>query len=43
LLEARRTNEMQRLETEEKARVKEDVQNPETIISFVSIARKPII
>jgi hypothetical protein len=44
LLEAGRSRETQSLETEEKGRVKEDVQSLITIIIyFVSIARKPII
>jgi hypothetical protein len=44
LLEAGRSRETQSLETEEKARVKEDVQGPGTIIiCYVSVAGKPII
>jgi hypothetical protein len=44
LLEAGRSRETQSLITEEKARVKEDVQSLGTIISCsVSIARKTII
>jgi hypothetical protein len=43
LLEAGRSRETQSMKTEEKARVKEDVQSPKTKISSVGIARETIM